>query len=87
MVNSAAPWLRWRRGEVGAVPRRIEQRHAPEQPLDVLVQHLVTVALGGGFVADELFEELRTTHAQGVEDTLSKAQRAEVKAGRRRVDE
>ena len=42
---------------------RIEKRAAPEKPLDVLVQHLVTVALGGGFRADELFAELRTTHA------------------------
>ena len=33
---------------------RIEQRHSPEQPFDVLVQHLVTVALGGGFAADLL---------------------------------
>jgi len=38
---------------------QVEPRHAPEQPLDVLVQHLVTVALGGGFVADELFDEVR----------------------------
>ncbi len=31
----------------------IEARHSPDQPLDVLVQHLVTVALGGGFVPDD----------------------------------
>ena len=30
---------------------------------DVLAQHLVTVALGGGFVADELLAEVRTTRA------------------------
>ncbi|MDN6884542.1 ligase-associated DNA damage response DEXH box helicase [Variovorax sp. CAN2819] len=41
----------------------IEARHSPEQPLDVLVQHLVTVALGGGFVPDELYEEVRGTAA------------------------
>ena len=41
----------------------IEARHSPQQPLDVLVQHLVTVALGGGFVADELYAEVRSTAA------------------------
>lgn len=45
---------------VAAQEGRIERREAPAQPLDVLVQHLVTVALGGGFVADELYEEVRT---------------------------
>ncbi len=38
---------------------RVERRESPAKPLDVLVQHLVTIALGGGFVADELFEEVR----------------------------
>lgn len=42
---------------------RIEPRHSPHQPLDVLVQHLVTVALGGGFEADALFDEVRTAWA------------------------
>jgi ATP-dependent helicase Lhr and Lhr-like helicase len=42
---------------------RIEERTSPEKPLDVLVQHLVTVALGGGFRADDLFEEVRTAWA------------------------
>jgi len=42
---------------------QIEPRHAPQQPLDVLVQHLVTVALGGGFTADALYAEVRTTGA------------------------
>jgi ATP-dependent Lhr-like helicase len=42
---------------------RIEARATPEKPLDVLVQHLVTVALGGGFVADTMFDEVRSTHA------------------------
>jgi ATP-dependent Lhr-like helicase len=37
----------------------IESRHTPVQPLDVLVQHLVTVALGGGFTADAMYEEVR----------------------------
>ncbi len=42
---------------------RIEQRATPEKPLDVLVQHLVSIALGGGFRADDLFDEVRSTHA------------------------
>ena len=39
--------------------RRIEGRYVPNKPFDVLVQHLVTVALGGGFRSDELYEEVR----------------------------
>jgi len=46
-----------------ALAGRVESRVSPEQPLDVLVQHLVTVALGGGFDADLLFEEVRSAHA------------------------
>ena len=42
---------------------RIEARHSPREPLDVLVQHLVTVALGGGFRPDELLAEVRGTVA------------------------
>jgi ATP-dependent Lhr-like helicase len=41
----------------------IEERRSPAQPLDVLVQHLVTVALGGGFVPDDLYAEVRGTVA------------------------
>lgn len=46
-----------------ALAGKIEKRATPDKPLDVLVQHLVTVALGGGFTADALFRELRTAHA------------------------
>lgn len=42
---------------------RIEKRATPEKPLDVLVQHLVTVALGGGFEPDALYAEVRSAHA------------------------
>ncbi|MFT3721472.1 ligase-associated DNA damage response DEXH box helicase [Pseudorhodoferax sp.] len=42
---------------------QVESREPPVQPLDVLVQHLVTVALGGGFVPDALYAEVCTTHA------------------------
>lgn len=48
-------------GAIDAVRRRdIEPRRAPEKPLDVLVQHLVTVALGGGFRSEELLDEVRS---------------------------
>ena len=46
-----------------AIAGRIEKRDTPHKPLDVLVQHLVTVALGGGFTAPELFDEVRSAHA------------------------
>jgi len=39
--------------------RRIEARESPYKPLDVLVQHLVSMALGGGFTPDALLEEVR----------------------------
>ena len=42
---------------------RVEERCSPDKPLDVLVQHLVTIALGGGFRADELFDEVRAAWA------------------------
>lgn len=42
---------------------RIEARRPVERPLDLLAQHAITVALGGGFVAHELYEEVRTTSA------------------------
>ncbi|MBC7503203.1 MAG: ligase-associated DNA damage response DEXH box helicase [Herminiimonas sp.] len=40
--------------------RRIESRPVPNKPLDVLVQHLVTMALGGGFRSQQLYDEVRT---------------------------
>ncbi|HEU4621297.1 MAG TPA: DNA ligase-associated DEXH box helicase, partial [Burkholderiaceae bacterium] len=42
-----------------ALARRVEARTPPNKPFDVLVQHLVTVALGGGFEADALYDEVR----------------------------
>jgi ATP-dependent Lhr-like helicase len=38
---------------------RIESQTSPDAPLDVLAQHLVTIALGGGFRPDELLAEVR----------------------------
>ncbi len=41
----------------------VEARTPIAKPLDVLVQHLVTVALGGGFRSAELLAEVRTSWA------------------------
>lgn len=47
-----------------AVERRdIEPRLPVECPLDVLVQHLVTCALGGGFQGEQLWQEVKGTYA------------------------
>lgn len=42
---------------------QVEARHSPAKPLDVLVQHVVTIALGGGFHPEELLAEVRTAWA------------------------
>ncbi|MDV5982017.1 MAG: ligase-associated DNA damage response DEXH box helicase [Lysobacter sp.] len=42
---------------------RIESRPPPRLSLDVLAQHCVTLALGGGFDPDDLLAEVRGTHA------------------------
>jgi ATP-dependent Lhr-like helicase len=47
----------------GVERRAIESRLPVERPLDVLAQHLVTAAMGGGFVSNEMLEEVRSTHA------------------------
>jgi ATP-dependent helicase Lhr and Lhr-like helicase len=41
----------------------LEARPLLKKPLDVLSQHVVTIAIGGGFTSDELFAEVRTTQA------------------------
>jgi ATP-dependent Lhr-like helicase len=42
---------------------RIESQKSPDAPLDALVQHLVTIALGGGFRPDDLKPEVLDTVA------------------------
>ena len=42
---------------------RIESRRPPRLALDVLSQHCVTLALGGGFESAPLLDEVRSTHA------------------------
>lgn len=54
--------------EVAAARRALESGHiesrAPlDKPLDVLAQHLVTIAVGGGFRSADLLAEVRTTRA------------------------
>ena len=41
----------------------MESRLQLERPLDVLAQHVVSVALGGGFEPDQLLGEVRSTRA------------------------
>lgn len=41
----------------------IEPRTVANKPLDVLAQHMVTSALGGGFIPDDLYNEVRTTYS------------------------
>jgi ATP-dependent Lhr-like helicase len=48
---------------VAVLAGRIEARRPLQQPLDVLVQHLVTVALGGGFTPEAMLAEVRQTAA------------------------
>ncbi len=46
-----------------ALAGNVESRTSPEAPLDVLTQHLVSMALGGGFLPDEMFDEVRSAPA------------------------
>ncbi|ANN69461.1 ligase-associated DNA damage response DEXH box helicase [Bordetella bronchialis] len=46
----------------------IESRPPPRGSLDVLAQHAVTLALGGGFEAQALYREVRGTHAYAALD-------------------
>ncbi len=41
----------------------IESRDPLDRPLDLLAQHLVTLAMGGGFTRDAVLAELRSTRA------------------------
>jgi len=41
----------------------MEIREELKKPLDVLIQHVVTIGLGGGFIWEELFQEVRSTAA------------------------
>jgi ATP-dependent Lhr-like helicase len=47
----------------GVVAGAVESRYPVSRPLDVLAQHVVTIAVGEGFVPDELLREVRETQA------------------------
>jgi len=47
----------------GIASGRVESRIGVERPLDLLVQHAITIAIGGGFSSQQLYDEVRTTHA------------------------
>jgi ATP-dependent Lhr-like helicase len=49
--------------QVAAAQGQVESQISPHAPLDALAQHLVTVALGGGFKPDDLLDEVRDTVA------------------------
>ncbi|MET1080896.1 MAG: ligase-associated DNA damage response DEXH box helicase [Pseudomonas sp.] len=49
--------------QVAVAARAVEGRRSPEKPLDVLVQHLVSMALGGGFEAEALRAEVQSAWA------------------------
>jgi ATP-dependent helicase Lhr and Lhr-like helicase len=56
LIELAAATDAIQRGELESRPRL-------NKPLDVLAQHVCTIAIGGGFTADELLEEVRSTVA------------------------
>ena len=41
----------------------VEPREPLAAPMDVLIQHLVTIAVGGGFEAEAMYAEVRDAHA------------------------
>ncbi len=54
--------------EISAARQAMQLGHLEERPpvdnaLDVLVQHLVTIGLGTGFTADDLYREVRTAYS------------------------
>ncbi|MEX1116588.1 MAG: ligase-associated DNA damage response DEXH box helicase, partial [Akkermansiaceae bacterium] len=46
-----------------ALARNIESRNPLKKPIDLLVQHLVTCAIGQPFAADEMRREIESSHA------------------------
>ncbi|MDQ6676136.1 MAG: ligase-associated DNA damage response DEXH box helicase [Acidobacteriota bacterium] len=65
---TCAPTHAWELVEVAAArdavtAGAIESRYPVERPLDLLAQWLVTVAVSGGFVDREMFDEVRETYA------------------------
>jgi len=42
---------------------QVESRNPMDRPLDVLAQHLITIATGGGFQSQSLYREVRSTYS------------------------
>ncbi len=65
---TCSPTHAWELAEVAAARDAleagvIESRYPVERPLDLLAQWAVTIAVGGGFEREELFEEVRTAYS------------------------
>ena len=63
MPTHAFELIEFAAARMAITERKIEPRLPLRLPMDVLVQHVVTVAAAGGFVSSELLEEVRSTHA------------------------
>lgn len=64
LVEIAAARRAWAAGHV-------EARRPPRLSLDVMIQHLVTLAAGPGFAAHQMLKELRSTYAfAGLEEAV-----------------
>jgi ATP-dependent Lhr-like helicase len=61
--SHALQLLEYAAARVAAERRSIEARPPLEAPLDVLAQHVVTVAIGSGFDEDALYDEVRSAYA------------------------
>ncbi len=61
--TSAFELVEFAAARVAMAGQHIEARPPREKPIDCLVQHLVTCALGGGFSENEMLGEVRATHA------------------------
>jgi ATP-dependent helicase Lhr and Lhr-like helicase len=61
--TSALELIEFAAAREAAKSRVIESRAPLSKPLDVLVQHLVTCAIGEPFIAEEMLAEIRTAHA------------------------
>ncbi|HEV7298534.1 MAG TPA: ligase-associated DNA damage response DEXH box helicase [Tepidisphaeraceae bacterium] len=61
--TQAMELIEYSAARLGIQQRATESREPIVLPLDVLAQHVVTVAAGDGFVESELLAEVRRTHA------------------------
>ena len=67
------PTMSMELAEIAAIRRAlaagdIETRTPPQLCVDVLAQHLATIAVAGGFRGDDMFDEVRDTHSYAALD-------------------